>query len=118
MTELGCVRYEVGNFVPNPLTIFPKYCKIRKSSFDELGSELKQKKYPFKTPKYIYNIITLLGGLIWVLFKNAERGTFMSKYKVNKSELWVGREFKNYKKGTTEDEMAGWHHPLDGREFE
>ena len=21
-------------------------------------------------------------------------------------------------KGTTEDEMAGWHHPLDGREFE
>ena len=97
VTELGCVRYEVENFVPNLLTIFPKYCKIRKSSFDELGSELKQKKYPFKTPKYIYNIITLLGGLIWVLFKNAERGTFMSKYKVNKSELWVGREFKNYK---------------------
>ena len=21
-------------------------------------------------------------------------------------------------KGTTEDEMAGWYHPLDGREFE
>ena len=21
-------------------------------------------------------------------------------------------------KGTTEDEMAGWHHRLDGREFE
>jgi len=21
-------------------------------------------------------------------------------------------------KGTTEDEMAGWHHQLDGREFE
>ena len=21
-------------------------------------------------------------------------------------------------KGTTEDEMAGWHHPLDGHEFE
>ena len=21
-------------------------------------------------------------------------------------------------KGTTEDEMAGWHHGLDGREFE
>ena len=21
-------------------------------------------------------------------------------------------------KGMTEDEMAGWHHPLDGREFE
>ena len=56
VTELGCVRYEVGNFVPNLLTIFPKYCKIRKSSFDKLGSELKQKKAPFKTPKYIYII--------------------------------------------------------------
>ena len=21
-------------------------------------------------------------------------------------------------KGTTEDEMVGWHHPLDGHEFE
>ena len=23
-----------------------------------------------------------------------------------------------YEKGTTEDEMAGWHHRLDGHEFE
>ena len=23
-----------------------------------------------------------------------------------------------YKKGMTEDEMVGWHHPLDGHEFE
>ena len=23
-----------------------------------------------------------------------------------------------WKKGTTEDEMVGWHHRLDGREFE
>ena len=27
----------------------------------------------------------------------------------------AGREKE---KGTTEDEMAGWHHPLDGLEFE
>ena len=24
----------------------------------------------------------------------------------------------SHEKGTTEDEMAGWHHRLDGREFE
>ena len=30
----------------------------------------------------------------------------------------AGREWGQEKKGTTEDEMAGWHHWLDGHEFE
>ena len=30
----------------------------------------------------------------------------------------VGRDCGQEEKGTTEDEMAGWHHRLDGREFE
>ena len=30
----------------------------------------------------------------------------------------AGRDWGQEKKGTTEDEMAGWHHWLDGREFE
>ena len=30
----------------------------------------------------------------------------------------VGRDWRQEEKGTTEDEMAGWHHRLDGREFE
>ena len=30
----------------------------------------------------------------------------------------VGRDWGQEEKGTTEDEMAGWYHPLDGREFE
>ena len=29
-----------------------------------------------------------------------------------------GREWGQEGKGTTEDEMAGWHHRLDGHEFE
>ena len=29
----------------------------------------------------------------------------------------VGRDWGQEEKGTTEDEMAGWHHWLDGREF-
>ena len=28
----------------------------------------------------------------------------------------AGRDWKQEKKGTTEDEMAGWHHGLHGRE--
>ena len=30
----------------------------------------------------------------------------------------AGRDWGQEKKGTTEDEMAGWHHRLDGQEFE
>ena len=30
----------------------------------------------------------------------------------------TGRDWGQEEKGMTEDEMAGWHHRLDGREFE
>ena len=30
----------------------------------------------------------------------------------------AGRDWEQEEKGMTEDEMAGWHHRLDGREFE
>ena len=30
----------------------------------------------------------------------------------------AGRDWGQEEKGTTDDEMAGWHHRLDGREFE
>ena len=30
----------------------------------------------------------------------------------------AGRDWEQEEKGTTEDEVAGWHHQLDGHEFE
>ena len=30
----------------------------------------------------------------------------------------AGRDWGQEEKGMTEDEMAGWHHPLNGHEFE
>ena len=33
-------------------------------------------------------------------------------------EKTAGRGWGQEEKGTTEDEMAGWHHGLDGRESE
>ena len=35
-----------------------------------------------------------------------------------RKESDAGRDWGQEGKGTTEDEMAGWHHQLDGREFE
>ena len=33
-------------------------------------------------------------------------------------DLDAGKDWKQEEKGTTEDEMAGWHHQLNGHEFE
>ena len=33
-------------------------------------------------------------------------------------DSYAGRDWGQEEKGTTEDEMVGWHHPLDGRESE
>ena len=30
----------------------------------------------------------------------------------------AGKDWEQEEKGTTEDEMAGWHHRLDGHKFE
>ena len=37
---------------------------------------------------------------------------------IGKKTLIAGRDWGQEEKGTTEDEMAGWHHWLDGRESE
>ena len=38
--------------------------------------------------------------------------------RVDSLEKTAGRDWGQEEKGMTEDEMAGWNHRLDGREFE
>ena len=35
-----------------------------------------------------------------------------------RKDLDAGKDWRQEEKGTTEDEMVGWHHGLDGLEFE
>ena len=46
-----------------------------------------------------------------VLWPPHAKSLFIGKYSD------AGRDWGQEEKGTTEDEMAGWHHRLDGREF-
>ena len=41
----------------------------------------------------------------------------MKKWLIGK-DLDAGKDWRQEEKGTTEDEMVGWHHWLDGHEFE
>ena len=39
------------------------------------------------------------------------------KFRLIGKDSDAGRDWGQEEKGTTEDEMAGWHHRLDGLEF-
>ena len=45
-------------------------------------------------------------------------GHFMRIVDLLEKTLMLGRDWVQEEKGTTEDEMAGWHHQFGGREFE
>ena len=45
-------------------------------------------------------------------------GHLMRRVDSLEKSLMLGRNCGQEEKGTTEDEMAGWHHRLDGCEFE
>ena len=48
--------------------------------------------------------------------KESKLRIFLSLWHLIDSD--VGRDWGQEEKGTTEDEMAGWHHRLNGRESE
>ena len=45
-------------------------------------------------------------------------GHLMAKYWLIGKDPDAGKDWKQEEKGTTEDEMVGWDHWLDGHEFE
>ena len=78
------------------------------------------------------SLLLLLKTLYWK--KKIDNFSVRPEYKTSKAEtpvLWpphakswltrndsdAGRDWGQEEKGTTEDEMAGWHHWLDGREY-
>ena len=44
-------------------------------------------------------------------------GHLMRRVDSLEKTLMLGRDWGQEEKGTTEDEMAGWHHRLEGHEF-
>ena len=62
------------------------------------------------------------GDQSWVFIgrTDAEGETLILMWRVDSSEKNpdTGRDWGQEEKGMTEDEMAGWHHQLDGHEFE
>ena len=65
------------------------------------------------------------GGQSWVFIGRTDAEVETPILWPPDAKSWVigkdpdaGRDWGQEEKGTTEDEMAGWHHRLDGRGFE
>ena len=80
-----------------------------------------------ETPLYCKEIqpVHSKGDQSWVFFErnDAEAETPVlwpphAKSRLIGKDSDAGRDWGQEEKGTTEDEMAGWHHQLDGREFD
>ena len=65
------------------------------------------------------------GNQYWIFIRrtDAEADTLIlwtpnGKSQVIRKDPDPGKDWRQEEKGTTEDEMVGWHHRLDGHEFE
>ena len=80
----------------------------------------------FKSPLYCKETqpVHPEGGQSWVLIgrTDVEAETPIlwpdAKNWLIRKDPETGKDWRQKKKGMTEDEMAGWHHRLDGHEFE
>ena len=71
-----------------------------KSSFSHLPAV--RLKIHFPLCSYVHQKLEVINTIILLIGKDSD----------------AGRDWGREEKGMTEDEMAGWHHGLDGRETE
>ena len=70
---------------------------------DNDGQKVQTFCFKIKISTMMYNMIKIINSVVsWLIGKDSD----------------AGRDWGQEEKGTTEDEMAGWHHWLYGREFE
>ena len=87
-------------------------CGVGEDSWESLGLQEIQPVHP-------------KGYLSWVFFRRNDAEAETPVLWPPHVKSWLigkdsddGRDWGQEEKGTTEDEMAGWHHWLDGHEFE
>ena len=87
-------------------------CGVGEDSWESLGLQGIQPVHPKGDQSWVFfrrNDAKAETPVLWPLH---EKSWLIGK------DSDAGRDWGQEEKGTTEDEMAGWHHRLDGREFE
>ena len=105
-----CIRSSLGMVRTEELMLLN--CGVGEDSWESLGLQGDKPVNP-------------TGNQSWIFFgrTDAEAETpilwppHVKKWLIGKDPD-AGRDWRQENKGTTEDEMVGWHHWLDGHEFE
>ena len=85
-------------------------CGVREDSWESLGLQGDP-----TSPSQRRSVL----GVLWKdWYWSWSSNILATWYEVIWKDPDVGKSWTQEEKGTTEDEMAGWHHWLDGHEFE
>ena len=87
-------------------------CGIGEDSWESLGLQGDQPVHPKGDQPWVFIGRTDAEAETPILWPPHEKTWLIGK------DPDAGRDWGQEEKGTTDDEMAGWHHLLDGHEFE
>ena len=87
-------------------------CGAEEDSWESLGQHRDQTVNPTGIQPWKLIGRTITKAETPLLWPSDARSQFIGK------DSDAGRDWEQEEKGTTEDEMAGWHHRIDGHEFE
>ena len=85
---------------------------LEKTLESPLGCKEIQPVHPKGDPSWVF-----IGGTDAVAETTILWPLYVKSWLIGKDPA-AGRDWGQEEKGATEDEMAGWHHRLDGHEFE
>ena len=85
-------------------------------------TQLKYQIRPCLKPESLDKPVHPKGNQPWILIRTDAEAPILwppeTKNWLIRKDPDAGKDWRQEEKGTTEDEMAGWHHRLNGREFE
>ena len=88
-----------------------------KKSYDQPRQHIKKQRHYFANKGPSSQSYGFSNGHVW-MWKLYHKESWVLKNWCIWKDPDVGKDWRWEEKGTTEDEMARWHHWLDGHEFE
>ena len=107
----GCESWTIKKAEPQRIDAFELWCWRRLMRVPWTARRSNQSILKEIKPEYSLEGLMLQRKLQYF-------GHLMAKSWVIGKDLDAGKDWRQEEKRTTEDEMVGWHHQLDGHEFE